>query len=151
MLSDYESPYLEADKWHDVRVDAVEETTSQTGTDGIQITVIETVTNRRGCHEIFWLTDAAMYRLAGFAKACGLTSEEMQQYDERSITSHRSLLNRCLQVFVEKVQSQTSDKMYNNITDWRKPDGTAPSMAIPTATPAPAEPPAESEHDGIPF
>lgn len=49
----------------------------------------------------FCLHEKALWKLANFAKACGLTKEEAASYDENDPNSHRILLHRHLTITVE--------------------------------------------------
>lgn len=64
----------------------------------------------------FWLTEKALYRLVGFAKACGLTREQGRNYDPYNPRSHNALVNCRLNVKV--VAEEKDDKTYHSVDDW---------------------------------
>lgn len=72
---------------------------SKQNNDGIEFTC---VSNGRKARVVFWLTEAALWRLADFAKACGLTKEEARGYDAFNFSSHRALVNRRVMIRIVK-------------------------------------------------
>jgi len=87
----------------------------------------------------FWLTEKALVRLADFAQACGLTKEEMANYDENNPESHQMLLNRQVIVRVEKPGK------YTETTEWCAIDEELP----PRRPVQPPPPPEEATMSGI--
>jgi hypothetical protein len=128
--------------WHDVRVESCKTVVGTSrGTEGIEFSVVDPEIGR-GCRATFWLTEKAIWRLAQFAHACGLTEDEMKRYDEKNLASHRTLINRRVKVLVEKV-----DK-YHEVTDWSPVN--EPEPRAPMRPPAPTEPQAP-DPASIPF
>lgn len=102
----------------------------------------------------FVLVPTALWNLANFAAACGLSEKEMRAYNEQSIASHRVLVGRRLQVQVRKEQEGKDGKLYCKVVGFCKvdeppePAATAPA-AVPVADGGP--PDDKFATDNIPF
>jgi hypothetical protein len=127
--------------WHEVQVVDLDTSVrnDKTGNSGVSFDVQD----ERGAKGkvTFWLTDKALWRLASFAAACGLTREEGAKYEPTERRSHLVLMKRKLQVLV------IPDGKYHRVDDWM-PLGQVP----PSAPPAAPEPERETTPtDEIPF
>ncbi len=132
--------YLPAGK-HRVRVVSFKPVTStKKGTPGVKFQ-FESVEGLEA-HETFWLTEKAYVRLASFAKACGLTVSDLEQYDPEAANDHAKLVHRWVNIDWELQEG--SDK-YHEVVNWEAADN-APALAMPTAAEANAIP-----DDDIPF
>lgn len=87
----------------------------------------------------FYLTPDAMFRLAGFAKACGLSDQAMRIYDPESRNAHNMLRNKRVLVFIPD-----GGKSWD-IKQWKASDVEAAHQA--SVAPAADTP----EGDDIPF
>lgn len=120
--------------WHQVKV--VSFKIERPGDkDIVKFVVAETQTGAQGKAD-FFLTDAALWRLVGFAKACGLTREEARAYDPFNFRSHNALINRRLNV--EVVPEEKEGKTYHRVEGWaplsEEPDAPAsPRLNRPNA------------------
>lgn len=133
--------YLPAGK-HKVRVVSFEVvTSSKKGTPGVKFQ-FESVDGLEA-HETFWLTPKAYVRLASFAKACGLTENDLEQYDPDTPNGHAILVHRWV---VVDWQLQTDSDKYHEVVNWEMADN-GPAVAMPTAAEANAVP----SGDDIPF
>lgn len=108
-LADYQGEYL-GSGWHDVLVVSVREFEAKTTTQGVEFEL-------KGQQDAkakvsFYITEKALWRLAAFAVACGLTKEQLQLYNENSLESHRTLCGRRVKVLLEKGEK------YHDVTDW---------------------------------
>lgn len=105
----------------------------------------------------FCLVETIQWRLAQFAKACGLSRDECRDYDPLRSQCHARLHNRQVSVVVEKGAPGKNGKQYNEVTDFRaveseqshqtpKPPVAKPQPPAATREPAPEwvdEPPPE--------
>ena len=121
-----------------------------TGSPGIEIEV----KNERGqTGKIgFCLVEAALWKLASFAKACGLSDADLKKYDPTSENAHKILIGK---KFVARVDKP--DK-YSEITDWELPvvgGEPAPPETRSESKSKAAKPPVDDEpaptDDEIPF
>jgi hypothetical protein len=97
----------------------------------------------------FVLTQTSYWKLAGFAKACGLTREQAANYDPDRESSHRMLLRKRLQVYVIKKGD------YHEVDDWANINENVSDTPTPTdprlTQPQAPEPAAAPIGKGIPF
>ncbi len=156
-LADYEGGgmYLQAGH-HRVRVTDFRIFQYNSGNDGVEFEVKD----ERGMGQkvSFVLVDKAFWRLANFARACGISDAEMKAYEPSQANSHTVLINRWVMVSVVPQK----DGKYHEVGECWKDGGTAPAVAAPSpepeVTPSPAgrsnfdpdrvPPPADSD---IPF
>jgi hypothetical protein len=110
----YDGRYLGAG-WHQVRVESYDCRFATTGTGLVEFTV--RADNNSTSRATFFLTEKAMYRLAGFAKACGLSRDDAKRYDEQNANSHQVLVGARLNVHVEPKKGDDG-KTYHRVTDW---------------------------------
>jgi len=101
----------------------------------------------------FWLTEKAIFRLARFAKACGLTDEQMAAYKEYTPDSARVLMGKKVGV---RVEPQERDSKYHEVTDWWPFEGEAPAappldLPVRDLTPVPNEGSEETPKTDCPF
>lgn len=129
-LSNYRSEYL-GNGWHEVVVGKPEMFTANSGTEGVTFLL-------RGdggtTKATFFLTEAALWRLAVFADACGLTDDELKAYDETNPNSHNVLIGKRVKALVEPGRNPK----YHEAVDYIKAG---------EPTPMPAETPAVPIHD----
>lgn len=142
-LSNYRSEYL-GNGWHEVVVGKPEMFTANSGTQGVKFPL-------RGdggtTMASFFLTEAAMFRLAAFAEACGLTKDELKAYDETNPNSHNVLIDRRLKVLVERDRRSK----YHEAVDYIKAGDPTPMPAETPATPIHDPGPPVTPEDDIPF
>lgn len=132
--------YLPAGQ-HKVRVVSFEPLTSpKRGTPGVKFQ-FESVDGLEA-HETFWLTAKAYVRLASFAKACGLSEGELQQYDPDATNDHAKLVHRWV---VIDWQLQAGSDKYHEVVNWEPADS---GSALPMPTVAEAN---MATGDDIPF
>mgnify|MGYP001572799602 CR=1 FL=1 len=74
----------------------------------------------------FCLVETIQWRLAQFAKACGLTRDECRDYDPLRSQCHARLHNRQVIVVVEKGMPGKNGKQYNEVTDYRAVESEQP-------------------------
>lgn len=123
-LAEYEGGNYLPSGWHETTVTDFEFVVGTSkGTDGVQFTLTDA--NERVVSTTFWLTERSLFRLAGFAAACGLSEEQRRSYDVDKTDSHQILVNKRVQVEVYK-----RDGKYSDVNDW------APIGASVTDTPA---------------
>lgn len=142
--------YLE-EGWHNVKVDAFRLFTFNTGSDGVEFIL------KRGSAKAkigFCLKDTILWKLAGFAKACGLSKEEAASYDTDQPNSHAVLLRRSV-----RVEIKNNADGYGDVVAWdvASDDDAADHGAKVQAAPARPKirqvvPPVEEvDDDPIPF
>lgn len=96
--------------WHDVSIKSYNVFQYNSGSDGVQFELVDT--RGRIGKVSFCLVETILWRLAEFAKACGLTKEEAARYEPSSLNSHHVLVGRKLQVRLVK-----QDK-YHEVVEW---------------------------------
>ncbi len=116
-LADYykEKTYLEAGE-HLVTVDEYEIVFAKSGTKGVKLHLVDSQDKK--IKETFYLTEKALPRLAGFARACGLTEQEMGAYDEDNDDSHEVLLGKRVNIWVTEGKPNDDGKTYNEVKSW---------------------------------
>lgn len=84
--------------WHKVRITGVR--MIEHGDGGVEYQL----ENKSGKSKVaFWLNDKQAWVLANFAKACGLTVEEMAKFNESAEAHHKKMMvGRDVQVYVSK-------------------------------------------------
>lgn len=89
------------------------------------------------------LKDTVIWKLAKFAKACGLSIEEARKYNPNTDACHKMLHGKYVMVVVEKLEK------YCEVTDFYEVGGAAPP---PAKESKPKEAPATGPSDDeIPF
>lgn len=88
--------YLRAGDWQ-VKVTGFDPFFANSGTPGVTFKLENTEGETRAT---FWLSEGSMARLASFAKACGMSREEAQQYDPMVKGNHSMLINHRVNVRV---------------------------------------------------
>lgn len=105
--------------------------------------------NNRQQKEIFWLTDAALWRLAKFAQACGQTQDACKTYDPYNDTHHARLIGSRVKIQVEPEVGK-DNKTYHVVTGFGPiDDNPHPQPAVEPS--APTSPPNEKVDRDIPF
>jgi len=112
LLSDAKDSQWLGKGWHDVRVATYE---VKTPSDKSLVEFIVHDRDKQKSKATFWLTDAAAWRLAGFAKACGLSKQQLAKYDTDRPVCHKMLVGK--KVSVEVDLQDGSDK-YHEVSDW---------------------------------
>lgn len=152
--SDNAGSHLETGE-HRVRVTKYRTIDANSGNKGVAFTVQDAM---RCTSETdgFWFSEAALPRLARFAKACGMTREEMSGYNPMLPQSHQLLVGR---EFIATVTPQPDKPQYGHVSDWRSVDeetaddntghqhAPPPGDVIPTST----APESATPQDDIPF
>lgn len=96
--------------WHDVSIKGYNVFQYNSGSDGVQFKLTDT--GGRTGKVSFCLVETILWRLAEFAKACGLTKDEAARYEPSSANSHHVLVGRHLQVRLEKQEK------YHEVVEW---------------------------------
>jgi len=122
---------------HHVVVKACKTFTANSGTKGVNFTFDRMGAKRDAA---FYLTPKALWKLARFAEACGLTQEQCAKYDPENTLHHERMIGKECMIRVEK------DGKYHEVTAFWPVDGTAPAAPEPKTAPAVAQP-----EDDIPF
>ena len=91
----------------------------------------------------FCLVETILWRLCSFAKACGLSKDDLKAYDTDNPRSHALLVGREVMVRV------TRPEKYCEVESWWPVDGEAPEAQKPTPTPPPGE--TSKPEEDIPF
>lgn len=144
-LADYKSNYLTVGE-HETHVTTFKCFSANSGTSGVEFTVQDAFGS--SSKATFFITEKAMNRLASFARACGLSEDEMRAYDPFNPNCHAALQGRAVCVTVDK-----REEKYHEVVDWKR--STLPaakrtvSKSAPVAPPIPSDIPTEG--DGIPF
>lgn len=131
--------YADSGSWmkagvHDVSVRAVRVFEYNTGTPGVEFTLADQAgrTIKTGMP----LSEKALWKLASFAQACGMTKEQLRTYDPNNDSAHRILINKRLRITIEKPEGSK----YHEVADWEPiPNGRAPQPA-PQERPAARQP-----------
>lgn len=135
--------------WHQVKVADYElKPNPKTGNNGVEFAFMGTSTGGRA-KDMFWLTEAAFWRLAAFARACGMTRTEAASYEPTNPNDHRKLVG--LECWVELVKKGE----YHEVVGWRSlTEGEAPPPKIDRSaemTTAQEANDAEADADDCPF
>ena len=159
-LADHWTSHMDAGE-HLVKVKEFRTFKANSGNNGVDFTVIDA--QGRACKtEGFYLSTGALWKLAGFVKACGFDKEECRDYEPHIPQHHQRLVGRKLMAIVTMEQGRDG-KMYSRVTDWRRAEAEqAPATQQAPSPPAPQheppdecyEPPEESyepPQDDIPF
>lgn len=137
----WEGKFLE-EGWHVVTVTGAVTFVANSGNTGVNFEVTDSQ-GRKMKSGGFMLLKQSLWRLANFAKACGMTQDEARRYDPMNAASHRMLINRRLKVLV------TKGEKYNEITDFStlavpgKPAPVSQPPPVPASVLASAEEPQE--------
>lgn len=148
-LDDYlESGWLQSG-WHHVKVTAYEMTSNpkqSPPTPGVEFQFAGVESGERA-KETFWLTDKSLWRLASFARDCGMTKEERKSYDPHNQNEHRKLNGMECWIELEK------DGKYHRVVGFRSlKDGQPPPPRIDRSSEVPTAAEANtSRGDDIPF
>lgn len=111
--------------WHEVVVKAFEVFTYNSGNSGVKFTV-EGEGGRASGTDGFSLLPQALWKLAGFAQACGMTKEECCDYNPDDPNSHAMLVGRKLQVLVQKEKEK-----YHRAVEWESVESITSAAASP--------------------
>ncbi len=107
--------------------------------------------NNRQQKEVFWLTDAAMWRLSRFARDCGKTKEEQRGYDPYNDAHHLCLIGSRVKITVEP-EVGSDGKTYHTVASFGPLDDTeSPHRPSATEPTVPTTPPNEKLDRDIPF
>ncbi len=120
-LADYWDGMWLPDGWHSVTIKDVRAFDAASGTSGVEFSCVDTNGNKTKAS--FYLTELAMWRLASFAKACGLTREQARNYNTDNPNSHRQLIGKRLRV---EVVPDERDEKYHKVGDWTTDEGFVP-------------------------
>lgn len=96
--------------WHDVAIKGYNVFQYNSGSNGVQFELAGA--GGRTGKVSFCLVETILWRLAEFAKACGLTKEEAARYEPSSANSHHVLVGRRLQVRLIK------EEKYHEVVEW---------------------------------
>ena len=118
---------------HLVKVKEFRTFKANSGNNGVDFTVIDA--QGRACKtEGFYLSTGALWKLAGFVKACGFDKEECRDYEPHIPQHHQRLVGRKLMATVTMEQGRDG-KMYSRVTDWRRLEAEAPPATQPHGVP----------------
>lgn len=159
-ITDYDSKYL-PEGWHKVKVVKYEwaQNPSKAGNRGLEIHMRS---NAGECPKLtFWITDKAMYRLAGFAVACGLTLEERKAKcggptdnpQGCAMKTAQACIGREVVVKVERVGQYNNATDFKSVAGWNEegddPDAYLKEEPTPAQRPAPVA--AAVDNSDLPF
>lgn len=109
--------------WHDVIVTGYRTFQFNSGNPGVEFEV-QSATGTTGKVSGFVLVEKALWKLANFARACGLTKEEAAKYNPHIPNSHQALLNKRVRVRSEKPENSE----YYEVVEWEPfKDAASPS------------------------
>lgn len=135
---------------HVAKVVSVRMFTYTSGGLGVEFKLINA--EKREIKTGFSLKETALWKLASFVAACGLTKEECRDYNSSSPQSHNRLVGRKLNIKVVK------NGKYHEVEDWSKLEAGQPTMEepklVPPPNPAPIaqpEPATEESEEDLPF
>ncbi len=133
--------------WHSIEVTEADTFNYNTGNPGVKFMLLsDTGANGKVS---FPLADAALWKLASFVRALGLTREQAAGYNETRIDHHRRMVGRKAKVRVASVRNYNDpSKSYNEVVEWIPASEPTPLDAPPPEHDAPAE---ELPNDDIPF
>ncbi len=133
--------------WHAVKIEDAELFKYNSGNPGVKFTLASDEGASGGVS--FPLADKALWKLASFIKALGLTREQGAAYNETNINHHKRMIGKTLKIRVARVKAYNDpSKSYNEAVEW-----------IPASEPTPLDEPApepvaaaeELPNDDIPF
>lgn len=147
MLSDHWDGGFLPVGWHRVTITDATTIKYNSGSEGVEFALqSEAGVNGKAS---FVLVDSILWRLAGFAKACGITREQAAKYNEHSIGHHRRMIGKMVQVLVVRGSPRGDPpKSYNEVDDWLPMSKPTP---VDQPAPEPATPVEEKPADDIPF
>lgn len=126
--------YADSGSWmkagtHDVSVRAFRTFDYNTGNPGVEFTLADSAgrTIKTGMP----LTEKALWKLASFAQACGMTKEQLRTYDPHNPTAHRMLVNKRLRITIEKPEGSK----YHEVADWEPIPNGRPTVQTPQERP----------------
>jgi len=105
--------------------------------------------NGRQQRDTFWLTDAALWRLAKFAQACGKTQEECRAYDPYNDAHHSCLIGSRIKIGVEPEVGKDNNTYH--VVKWFGPVDDSPGPQAATEPAVATSPPNENIDRDIPF
>lgn len=96
----------------------------------------------------FCLVEKALWKLADFAKACGISIQQMRAIDPSNQNSFRVFVGKSFRGIVGKTEPNAQGKCYSELVDWEELSGPAAKamQAAAPPTPAPAAPPTEDPY-----
>jgi len=133
---------------HNVAIGSYGQVKYNSGNIGVRFSLFDN--RRRESHVSFVLTEAALWRIASFAQACGFTQEQCRTYDPYVFANHQRMVGRRLMITIGKGKPSPKDgKQYNEVTSFWAIEGTqdTPATTNPPAVPEQTEDP----EDAIPF
>lgn len=138
----WDGGYLQAG-WHHVKVMEHRLFTAKSGNNGVEF-MMQSLDAGGQAKEGFMLLDNCLWRLAQFARACGMTRDEAASYDPLNPNHHRKLHG--LECWIEMVK----DGDYHKVDGFRSlGEGEPPPSRIDRSDEMPAV--QEAKRDDIPF
>jgi hypothetical protein len=141
--------YLKAG-WYTVRVTGYEDTKpTKKGTKGVEFQLTH-ASGKIGKTDAFWFTPDAAKILVSFAKACGLTQEDLTTPDfGNDPRAPEVFMNRTVRVGIVR---DPPDSRYHKAVEWAEEDGSAmPQMFKRLEPVAQADTPTTGRDSDIPF
>ncbi len=96
----------------------------------------------------FWLTDASIWRLANFVKACGLPEDAFERYDVDNPNSHSVLVGKS--VAIEVITDPRNSK-YTTVENFMAVGETKPPIQTVPVQGHPSPQTASSNKEDVPF
>ena len=159
-LADYAGGNYLNEGDHDVTIKGFRFFTFNSGSRGVEFELADR--SGRGINTSFCLVESILWRLAGFAEACGLDKAAMGRIDPKSEKGFQVFTGKRVCIVCAKGKENAEGKRYTEVVDW-KPVGTEvmpPPRPAQTATePEQQDPEPEPQdtgkefpvHDDIPF
>ncbi len=103
--------------WHAVTVKDAEIFKYNSGNQGVKFTLVSEEGASGGVS--FPLAEAALWKLASFIRALGLTREQGAAYNENNINHHKRMIGKRAKVRVARVKAYNDpSKSYNEAVEW---------------------------------
>jgi len=112
---------------HVAKIVSVRMFTYTSGGPGVEFKLINA--EKREIKIGFSLKETALWKLASFVAACGLTKEECRDYNSNSPESHNRLVGRKMNIVVVK------NGKYHEVDEWSKLEIGQPATEEPKLTP----------------
>lgn len=138
----WDTGYL-GEGWHHVKITGFEmKTNPSTGNNGVEFALVG-VDSAKKAKVMFWLTDAALWGLAGFARDCGMTRDDAARYEPMKQNEHKKLVG--MECWIE----QEKKGKYHEVVGHRSlAEGQPPPPKIDRSS---IDPTTEAKADDIPF
>jgi hypothetical protein len=102
--------------WHSVHVEEYSTFEYNTGSPGVEFVLKDRAGKMQKLS--FCLVESIQWRLASFARDCGITEDEAKHYEPLQPNSHSALVGRQVQVHIIKGKPDKNGKQYHEIDQW---------------------------------